>query len=163
MRMLDEMEDEEDDDENEVDVTGDELLNKNIMFWPEESQETNVSSITSPLTPKGRRYKIKTSTASSSTSNRPTSENNNDEDQKVVKVYWDKQGNPHTVMTLATTNSKGASTYNKNYIKPKACALCPKRARTMCAQCHQVYCFPLRSNRDGDRNDPDNSCFAKHF
>ena len=163
MQMLDEMEDEEDNDEIEADVTGDELLNKNIMFWPEESQETNVSSITCPLTTKGRRHKIKTSTASSSTSNHPTSESNNDEDQKVVKVYLDKQGNPHTVMTLGTTNLKGASTYNKNYIKPKVCALCPKQARTMCAQCHQGYCYPLRSNQDGERTDPSRSCFAKHI
>ena len=143
--MLDEMEDEDDDDGNEAPgPTNDELLNKNIMFWPEESQETNVSSITCPLVTKGRRKKLMTSSASSS--NRGSSEFNEAEDQKVVKVYWDKHGNPHSVMTLGTTCSKGAHTFNKSYIKPKMCTLCPKRARTMCAQCHQVYCYPLRSN-----------------
>ena len=91
------------------------------------------------------------------------SNSNISDDQKIVKVYWDDDHNPHTVATLGRTASKGNATYNKNYIMPKICAICKQIARTMCIQCHEVFCYPLRTKRKGKGEvDCNDSCFAHH-
>ena len=146
--------------ENEKNA-GDELINKNILYWADDSQETNVSSVTCQFAVSSHDG-VKGSVDSSTTSQGRSNSNLSD-DQKIVKVYWDDNHNPHTVATLGRTTSKGNATYNKNYIMPKACAICKQKARTMCVQCHEVFCYPLRTKRKGkgevDRND---SCFARH-
>ena len=137
----------------------DEHINRNIMYWADESQETNVSSVTCPLTT-STQDGVKASGSSESSGARNSS--NISEDQRVVKVFWDRDRNPHTVVTLGRTTSKGNATYNKNYIMPKLCTICNERARTMCLECHEVFCYPLRTkrgNREVDRND---CCFAHH-
>ena len=137
----------------------DEHINRNIMYWADESQETNISSVTCPLTT-STQDGVKASGSSESSGARNSS--NISEDQRVVKVFWDRDRNPHTVVTLGRTTSKGNATYNKNYIMPKLCTICNERARTMCLECHEVFCYPLRTkrgNREVDRND---CCFAHH-
>ena len=143
-------------EEEQAILDHDELLNKHIMYWADKSQETNVSSVTIPIEVK----KELTSLSSNATyvKSESSSENYN-----IVKVLWDKKGNPHTVATLPKTTSRGDITFNKNYVKPKICNIYQEKARTMCVQCQEIFCFPLRTKRKGGVEvDPNDTCFAHH-
>ena len=83
-----------------------------------------------------------------------------DDKQRVLERFQDFNGQIHSVRKLEMTVSEGKSTKGKSYSKSRTCLTCGKRTRTICDECNEVHCYPLR-NKDSIKIE--DCCFSKHM
>ena len=109
----------------DVAVKHDKMVDTTVMFWRGEENDNRV--------------RMNHSMSSLSCAGIPEEAEN-----RVLETFQDFSGNKHTVMKLETTVSGGKKTKGKSYCKPRQCKTCKKRCRTMCYECNEVHCFPIK-------------------
>ena len=123
--------------------SNDELVNKNILYWKDDSQNTNVSSL-SDVARNGQ-------SVYDSSSNGITAHD-------IVATFQDAVGGNNSVAKFESTTSAGTNTKGKTYIMTRKCESCNKKSCTFCYECNETHCYPLRKSK-GHVND---SCFMSH-
>ena len=119
-------------------VYGKNMVDTTVMFWRGDEDDN----------------RIRTNNSMSSVSCGISEQLEN----RILETFQDFSGNTHTVMKLESTVSGGKKTKGKSYVKPRQCLTCTKRCRTMCYECNEVHCFPIKKCILVE-----DSCFVAHM